>query len=282
MNEIITQVLEFKLFEVSEYSITVFDLVRITIYLLIGRVALWIIKKALTRKWKSKKIDDGGQHSLYQIIKYLVWIFVIVLALESIGVKVTILIAGSAALLVGVGLGLQQTFNDIVSGIILLVEGSIRVGDILEVGNIVVKVKKIGIRTSTVIDRNEIIIILPNSKIVNDQVINWSHNYALARFTLTVGVSYGTDVDKVYKILNKCAAEHPKVDDSKKPFARLVDFGDSSLDFELFFWSGEMFGIEQIKSDIRRSITKKFAEEGVVIPFPQRDLHFKSGSLKTD
>lgn len=224
-----------------------------------------------TRPWK--------QYALYQIITYIIWVIAIVLALESVGVKVTILIAGSAALLVGIGLGLQQTFNDIISGIILLVEGSIKVGDILEVDGNVVRVKKIGLRTSIVEDSSEIVVILPNSKIVTDKVVNWTFNYEGARFTVSVGVAYGTNVDLVFKILVESATEHPLCNQEKKPFARLTNFGDSSLDFEVYFWCHEMFGIEQVKSDIRKTIAHKFGEHDIVIPFPQRDLHFKSTQI---
>jgi len=279
MPDIINKILEFNILEVGEYAFNVYDLLRLLIYFLIANIILWGIKKALTRTWKFKKLDHGSQFALFQIIKYLIWVIVIVLALESVGVKVTILIAGSAALLVGIGLGLQQTFNDIVSGIILLIEGSIKVGDILEVDGKVVRVQKIGLRTSIAIDRSEIIVILPNSKIVTDKVINWTYNYERARFSITVNVAYGTDVDLVYKILAESAREHPLCYQERQPFVRLIDFGNSSLNFELFFWSDEMFGIDQVKSDIRKTITKKFAENDVVIPFPQRDLHFKSSAI---
>jgi small-conductance mechanosensitive channel len=279
MSKLIHNILEYNLLSIQDYTFTVYDLLRLFIYFLIAKTILWLIKKALDRKWKFKKLDHGSQYALYQIITYIIWVIAIVLALESVGVKVTILIAGSAALLVGIGLGLQQTFNDIISGIILLVEGSIKVGDILEVDGNVVRVKKIGLRTSIVEDRSEIVVILPNSKIVTDKVINWTYNYERARFTVSVGVAYGTNVDLVLKILIESAAEHPLCNQEKKPFARLVNFGDSSLGFEVYFWCHEMFGIDQVKSDIRKTISKKFDEHGIVIPFPQRDLHFKSSQI---
>lgn len=191
----------------------------------------------------------------------------------------TVLVAGSAALLVGVGLGLQQTFNDIISGIILLVEGSIKVGDILDVQGDIVKVRRIGLRTSMVENRDAFNLILPNSKIVTDQVINWSHNFKWSRFKIGVGVTYGSDVDLVMKLLADCVEKHPKVMTDRKPFARLVDFGDSALNFEVFFWSEDLFGVEQVKGDIRIAIVKAFKEHQVVIPFPQRDLHLKTSDI---
>ena len=220
MSKLIHNILEYNLLNIQDYTFTVYDLLKLFIYFLLARTILWLIKKALDRKWKFKKLDHGSQYALYQIITYIIWVIAIVLALESVGVKVTILIAGSAALLVGIGLGLQQTFNDIISGIILLVEGSIKVGDILEVDGNVVRVKKIGLRTSIVEDRSEIVVILPNSKIVTDKVVNWTYNYERARFTVSVGVAYGTDIDLVLKILVESATEHPLCNQDKKPFAR--------------------------------------------------------------
>ena len=276
MSDSIQHILEYNIFTIDEYSLSVYHVLKLLLLYLIAKAVLWLILKTLDKRYRNKNLDKGSKYALFQIIKYLIWLMVIVLSLETIGVKVTILIAGSAALLVGIGLGLQQTFNDIISGVILLVEGSIKVGNILDVSGEAVKVRRIGLRTSIVEDRNEIVIILPNSKIVNDQVINWSHNNKRARFIIKVGVAYGTDVDLVIKILIESALEHPECIKEKVPVARLIDFGESSLDFCLYFWSAEMFRIDQVKSDIRRNIVRKFHENGVTIPFPQRDLHFKN------
>ena len=274
-------ILELNLFKIDNYGLSVYHVLYLALFYIGARIFLWAIRKALQRRWRNKELDKGSEYALMQIISYIVWIIIIVLALESIGVKVTILIAGSAALLVGVGLGLQQTFNDIVSGIILLIEGSIKVGDILDLSGDVVKVRRIGLRTSVVENRSEIIIILPNSKIVTDQVINWSHNHKTARFKVTVGVAYGTDPDLVMTLLAESARDHPKVIKDRAPFTRLIDFGNSSVDYEVHFWCSDLFGVEQIKSDIRRNIAKKFEKSGVVIPFPQRDLHLKTSDIGT-
>ena len=276
--------LDYELFSFNDYSMSVHHLTYILGIYLGARLFIWFIHKALQHSPRYNRLDKGSQYALVQIIKYFVWIFVIILTLETLGVKVTVLIAGSAALLVGIGLGLQQTFNDIISGIILLIEGSIKVGDILDVQGEIVKVKRIGLRTSMVENRDQFNYILPNSKIVTDQVINWSHNFKWSRFKIGVGATYGSDVELVIKILADCAHNHPSIMTDKKPFARLVNFGDSSLDFEVYFWSEELFRIEQVKADIRVAIVKAFKANNVIIPFPQRDLHLKSsdiGNLQT-
>ncbi len=269
--------LEFGIITLGKYELKVSTFLAIIIIYLSTRLILWLIKKALFRHQKTAKLDIGNTYALYQIIKYVIWVVAIGLLLETIGIKVTVLIAGSAALLVGIGLGLQQTFNDIVSGIILLSERSIKVGDILEIDGDIVKIQNIGLRTSAGLNRDEISIIIPNSLITTNKVINWSHQSKIARFKINVGVAYGSDVDLVLKILKDSAIEHPDVSNDNALDSRLIDFGNSSLDFQLLFFSKNIFRIEKVKSDIRKIINRKFIENNISIPFPQLDLHVKSG-----
>ncbi len=208
----------------------------------------------------------------------MVWVIAIALVLESIGIKVTLLLAGSAALLVGIGLGLQQTFNDVISGIILLSERSIEVGDVLEIDSDVVIIESIGLRTSKAMNRDDISIIIPNSLITTSKVINWSHQSHQTRFKINVGVAYGSDVDFVIKILEESAFEHSEIQNKKLIEARLLNFGSSSLDFQLLFFSANIFRIGKMKSDIRRKINKNFTKNNIVIAFPQIDIHLKSNS----
>ena len=194
--------------------------------------------------------------------------------LESLGVEISILLASIAALLVGVGLGIQQLFNDLASGIILLIERKLRIDDVIQLEDGEVgKVTNIGLRTSEIKTRDDIIMIIPNSKFVNDKIINWSHIDQNTRFHVNVGVAYGSDVNIVTECLLKCAHEHSEVSKSPEPFVRFEDFGDSSLDFQLFFWVEKSFIVERIKSDIRYLIYKAFDDHKIQIPFPQRDLH---------
>jgi len=271
--ETLKTILEFEIFSLSNYVIRVSDLVTILIIIVITRLSLWLIKKALFRKYKFRKTDPGTTYALYQIIKYVIWVMAIGLLLETIGVKVTLLLAGSAALLVGIGLGLQQTFNDVISGIILLSERSIKINDVLEIDGDVVKIEGIGLRTSKALNRDDISIIIPNSLITTSKVINWSHQSKKTRFKIDVGVAYGSDVDKVIKILEESAFEHPEVSNRELVEARLMNFGNSSLDFQLYFWTDNAFEVENIKSDLRFDIDRKFRENNIQIPFPQRDVH---------
>jgi len=277
--ETINKLLDFDLISIGDYKIKVYSLVVILLITLATKLFLNLIKSALFRRYKGLHLDKGNTYALYQIIKYVVWVIAFGFILESVGIKVTILIAGSAALLVGVGLGLQQTFNDVISGIILLSEKSIRIQDVLEIDGDVVEIQEIGLRTSRGLNRNDISIIIPNSLITTNKVINWSHQKKKTRFKIAVGVAYGSNVDLVISILEESVLEHPDFDDEKLVEGRFLNFGNSSLDFEVLFFSENVFRIEKVKSDIRKIINRKFSENHIVIPFPQMDLHFKSGNM---
>ena len=274
--ENIQEFLEFELLHIGNYVISVFTIVRILLIIIVITIILKLIKKALMGKNVIAKFDTGTTFAIYQIIKYTVWIIGFGLILETIGIQVTVLIAGSAALLVGIGLGLQQTFNDIVSGMILLSERSIKIDDILEIDDDIVKIQDIGLRTSKGLNRDQISIIIPNSLITTNKVINWSHQTKRNRFKINIGVAYGSDVDLISKVLIESALEHEDVRHREKIDVMLLDFGDSALHFQLLFFSEEIFRIEKIKSDIRKIIARKFKEHGIVIPFPQRDIHIKN------
>lgn len=273
------QILETEIFTLGTYTLKISQLASILIIIIVTKGILWIIKKAFFHKNIFSKIDAGSSYALLKFIKYVVWIIAIALVLESIGVKVTLLLAGSAALLVGIGLGLQQTFNDVISGIILLSERSIEVGDVLEIDGDVVIIESIGLRTSKAMNRDDISIIIPNSLITTSKVINWSHQSHQTRFKINVGVAYGSDVDLVIKMLEESTFEHSEFHDRKLIEARLLGFGASSLDFQLLFFSANIFRIGKIKSDIRRRINKNFIENNIVIAFPQMDLHLKTNYI---
>jgi small-conductance mechanosensitive channel len=278
--EILRKFLEFELISIGEYNIRVYTLVTILMIFLITKLILWLINKTLFRKHKFKKLDKGSAYALFQIIRYVIWVIAVGLILDTIGVKVTVLIAGSAALLVGVGLGLQQTFNDIISGIILLSEQSIKIDDVLDIDGDIVKIQSIGLRTSKALNTDDVSIIIPNSLITTNKVINWSHQTMKTRFRIDVGVAYGSDIDLVVRILEESAFEHPDISDRESTEARLVNFGNSSLDFQVLFFSQNIFRISRVKSDIRRNISRKFASNNIAIPFPQMDLYLKSNDTE--
>ena len=275
----ITDFFNFEILNFNNYTLSIFDLSSIIVIVIITKLILWLISKAIFNKTKLHNLDKGSAFSLFQIIKYLIWVIAIVLMLEALGVQVTILLAGSAALLVGIGLGLQQTFNDILSGIILLFEHSVKVGDILEIDGDRVIIQEIGLRTSKGMNVRQIVVIIPNSLITTNKVINWSHQTQKTLWNIDIGVAYGSDVDLVIQTLEESAAEHLEFLECEFKEVRFVNFGNSSMDFQLFFYSKNIIGIEKVKSDIRKIIYKKFNENKITIPFPQMDLHIKSKDI---
>lgn len=272
----IRELLNQDIFDIANYQFTVLKLIIICLIIIGTYFLLWIARKYFKRKAYKKADESGRWLAYYQIIKYILLVAAFAMVLQTIGIKITLLIASSAGLFIGVGIGMQQIFNDLVSGVILLVEGSVRVNDILKIDNEVIKVKKIGIRASEVVNRDDIEEFLPNSHLVSNKIINMSHDLKYTRFIINIGVAYGSNVVKVLELLKEAALEHKEVHKHNPPRARLANFGESSLDFELLFWSSNMFRIRNVKSDIRLNIVKKFEQNNIQIPFPQRDIHIKT------
>lgn len=273
-----SEFLSFPLYKNGDFTLSVGTLVSISLLLLFTRLLLLVLKKLVFRFFEVRKVEKSRREAIYLLIKYFLWTVAIAAAMEMVGIHVTILIAGSAALLVGLGLGLQQIFQDLVSGIFILIEGTIKVGDVIEMDGMVGSVLSVNLRTSEIFTRDGIMIIVPNHKFIIEKITNWSHNSESTRFKVEVGIAYGSDVEKVKQILLECAKNHSEVilgdkEIDHSPFVRFVDFGESALKFEVYFWTTNIFHVEFTKSDLRFAIDKKFREQGVVIPFPQRVVH---------
>lgn len=222
--------------------------------------------------YRNRDIDEGSQYALNQLLKYVIYVSAIIMALHALGINMTLVLGGAAALLVGIGLGLQQTFNDFISGIVLLFERTISVGDVISVNGVFGTVQKIGMRSSIVETREHITLVVPNSKLVNDSVNNLSHFTPIVRFSVFVGVAYGSDTELVKKLLLQAVHSIPRVLSRPQPFIRFANFGDSSLDFEILFFTRDHLFNEDIKSNIRFEIDKLFREHKISIPFPQQDI----------
>ncbi|MFT4758074.1 MAG: small-conductance mechanosensitive channel [Paraglaciecola sp.] len=246
------------------------------VFILFGRLIIWSITNILTRFFKQRQIDSGRSFAFIQFTKYIIYTGIFIQALSIIGIKFTVIWGGAAALLVGIGLGLQQTFNDLISGLILLVEGTVEVGDIVEINGVVGTVINIGIRTSKIKSRDGISLLIPNSKLVGDSSTNWSHTVQTTRFQIKVGVAYSSDVQFVTNLLLDSVKNHPKILNKPEPRIQFKDFGNSSLDFEIHFFSNELLGIEFVKSDVRYKIMELFRVNNIEIPFPQQDIWFKN------
>lgn len=268
--------------EGHEIDIRLSNVVIALVVILLARLVVWILTNFfLDRLYKRRSIDLGKRYAYNQLFSYLISFFSVLFALQYLGINMTLIWTGAAALLVGIGIALQQTISDFFSGIVLLFERSVQVGDFLEVGPEKGRVISIGLRASTIETRENKMVVFPNSKLVNDNVINWSQIEELTRFDFSVGVAYGSDTRKVEEILKQVAAENEKVRKTPKPFIRFLDFGDSALVFALYFYSKNFAEIEDIKSEMRFELDVLFKKHNIEIPFPQRDIWIK-GSGKLD
>ncbi|WP_273446136.1 mechanosensitive ion channel family protein [Neolewinella agarilytica] len=251
------------------YAIAIFFVVKLV---------LNIFTTLIMRSYYSRsKIDSGSQFAINRLLTYFAYLIGVLLVIQAAGFNLVVIWTGAAALLVGIGIGLQQTFNDLICGVIILFERSVKVGDVVELsGHQVGTVRKIGTRTSVLETRDDIIIFVPNSKLIGENVTNWSQVERKARFHVKVGVAYGSDTELVKNLLLEVAKDHPRVLDSPRPIVRLLDFGDSSLDFDLIFWTRDFVRVEDTRSDLRFAIDAAFRARKVEIPFPQRDVWMRS------
>lgn len=263
---------EHSLLELGEMNVTIWSLVTIVIYIFLTLIVLRLLKRFVMNRL-SRKMEQGRRKAIYNLLRYVVWIIVGYLIFEAVGIRLGSLILAGGVFFAVLAVGLQQIFKDFVSGIILQLEGSISVGDVIELEGLIGVVKEVHVRSSIIKTRDDIVMIVPNHRFVEERVINWSHIQRNTRFVVPVSVAYGSDVDHVERILLQCMHEQAGISDHPHPRVWFQEFGDSGLMFHCYFWSTEAFGIEAVKSELRFKIYKRFTENKVVIPFPQRDVH---------
>jgi small-conductance mechanosensitive channel len=268
--------LELTLFSSEKTTIDIRTILFLLILFIVTRIVLNFNKHFFKRRTPENTSTRSQNYILRKFTHYVIVVAALLIGLNSVGLELTFFLAGSAALFVGIGLGIQDVFKDVIAGFILLFGKAINVGDVIEVENIVGRVTDIDFRVSTIVTRDDIDMLIPNSMLISDKLINWSYNNELTRSSLAVSVAYGSDTDLVKRILLNEANKHPDiVKEEKQPFVRFADFGNSSLDFQLFFWSENIFRIENTLSDLRFAIDSAFRKNNVTIPFPQRDVHIK-------
>ncbi|MEE9372740.1 MAG: mechanosensitive ion channel domain-containing protein [Saprospiraceae bacterium] len=257
----------------NELSIGLSNIIIAILIILIARLLYWIITSILLQSfYHAKKVDRGVRFALNQLLAYVIFFIGVIIALQNLGINMGLMWAGAAALLVGVGIGLQQTFADFFAGITMLFERSVKIGDVLELPDIRGIVKRIGLRTSVIITPEEKRLVIPNSILTNARVNNWSQNSRGIRFAVSIGVAYGSDTTLVKSILLNIMEKTKGVLSNPKPFVRFDDFGDSALMFTIHFYSRQYMKIEDVKSNIRFEIDDALRQNNIAIPFPQRDI----------
>jgi small-conductance mechanosensitive channel len=228
-------------------------------------------------------LDRSLQYAIAQLISNLVLIVGIFIVLENTGIHLGALTVFAGAVGVGVGFGLQNITSNFISGLVILAERPITIGDRVEVAGVIGQVQKINARSTVVVTNDNIATIVPNTKFIDSPVTNWTYGDPRVRFRLPVGVAYGSDVEKVRDTLVAAARANSQALSDPAPSVFFVGFGESSLNFELVVWSDEMsHRPRRFRSDLNFAIEKNLREAGIEIPFPQRDLRIRSGVLKMD
>lgn len=236
-----------------------------------------MLRRTILRKdnFVADRINRKRRVSIFLIAKYITWAIAIVVILEVVGIPVTIFMVGSTALVVILGLGLQNIFKDLISGIFMLFEGSVKIGDIVETDGVIGKVIDLHLRSTQILTRDDVVMSIPNSSFVMEKTVNMSQRDEHSRFIVTTRVAYGSDVEEVVLSLKNAMNNIKEIPSEPESFVQFSDFGESALEFEMVFWSKDAFRIERIKSDLRREVYKELKKKNLTIPFPQRDVYLK-------
>lgn len=253
-------------------DITVGTLVLVIIaFIVAGRLL------KLSRKLVSKRLPEDDRNkfnSLFTFLKYLVYILVVVAVLNASGVDVTVFLTASAALFVGLGFALQTLFQDVLSGIFIILDQTLHIGDIVEFDDGKIgRVFDIKLRTTRALTRDDRVIVIPNHKFLTEKVYNWTQNHKTTREKVEIGVAYDSDTSQVTDLLLNSLKDEEGVLKNPKPFVLFEEFGDSALHFGLYFYTSNSFGDPKIKSSLRYKINESFKENAVEIPYPQRVVH---------
>lgn len=278
------QLLNYTLFQIKETPVTVVSILIFFLFIT-GFIILGVfVRKALNRKiLRHFHIDEGTSYTLSRITQYVIITIGALVSFQFVGVDLSGLAVIFGLLSVGIGFGLQNITSNFISGLIILFERPISVGDRVTVANIEGDVIEINIRATKVRTVNNISIIVPNSEFVSQNVINYSHGDPTYRLDINVGVSYRSHLETVLKAMREVADENPLVMQRPEPEVHLIEFGESSWNMQLRTWIGDVKNYPRIRNELNQAVVHKFREYGVEIPFPQRDLHVRSSvSLPVD
>ena len=273
--------LDYPLLKLGGTPFTFAALLNILFWLALVFLLSWLLRRfVVQRLLKHTRFDPSFQYAISKLTGYVFVCLGFFIALQVNNVNLSSLTVLAGAVGVGAGFGLQNIINNFVSGLIILAERPITIGDRIEVGSVVGQVTKISLRSTTVITNDNIAIIVPNSDFISHAVTNWSHGDPRVRIRLAVGVAYATDPEKLRRLLLEVADAHPKVLRDPAPDVFFNGFGNSSLDFELAVWTAEMSSKpRRFRSELYFAIEKKLRENQIEIPFPQRDLHLRSSHV---
>ncbi len=269
--------LQVTLFKIQDTPVTFFSLIIFALFIVSFSFLASFIKRLLNNRILPKFINDSGlRYTLARMSQYVIVIIGLFVSFQFLGIDLTGLAVIFGFLSVGIGFGLQNITSNFISGLIVLFERPISVGDRVEVNNIEGDVQEINIRSTTVKTLDNISIIVPNSQFVSQDVVNFSHGDTTYRLSINVGVAYGSDLDDVLKALNEVAIESKNVLKKPKHDVHLRNFGDSSWDMKLLVWIPDVKNKYIIQNELNQAIVRKFRAMNIEIPFPQRDINFRN------
>ncbi len=267
------------LFPLGTKGVSLWALTQVTVAVLVlffvsSRIRSWLLGGILSRT----SIDTGIRHAIGVITQYVVVFIGLLLILQTAGIDLTALSVVAGGLGIGIGFGLQNIANNLISGLIVLLERPVKIGDRIEVAGSEGQVVAIRARSTTVLTNDNIAIIIPNSRFITEEVINWSYNDSKVRFRIPVSVGYASDVRLVEQLLLQVARANADVLSDPAPVVRFIEFGDSGLKFELRAWSTSLIQKKgKLISDLNFAILEKFRARGIEVPYPQRDIHIRTG-----
>ena len=278
----IKQILDFPVMrlgdtQITPWAILLFAVLSILLFYSTARLKTWIVERLLAKS----RLDVGLRHTVATIVRYCFIAIGFTVILQTAGIDLSALAIVIGSLSIGIGLGLQGITNNFVSGMILLFERPIKVGDRIEFGSWSGDVTRIAARATTLVTNDNIAVIVPNSELTSSAVINWSYPNRRVRFNFPVGVSYESDPEFIRKLLLEVAEGNSSVLKEPPPDVLFSEFGESSLNFILRVWNishADRPGV--LRSEINFAISKKFRENNIEVPFPQRDLHIRSGAME--
>ncbi len=275
--DILAQWFRYPLFAFGETRVTAWTILYVLVltyilFVLAGRLKTLLSDRILARR----NVEIGIRDAIGKLARYALLVLGFVIILQTAGIDLTTLTVLAGALGVGIGFGLQNVVNNFVSGLVILFERPIKVGDRVEIGEIAGNITDISIRATTVLTNDNISVIVPNSRFISEQVINWTHNDPTVRIHVSVGVSYESDPEHVRQLLLEVAAENPAVLDTPAPAVTFDEFGESSLNFTLRAWTRELSARPgRFASELNFAIHRKFRSHGIEVPFPQRVVHMR-------
>lgn len=243
---------------------------------IVGLIATSFLLRTIKRFF-TRKMDLADKlkfQSIFKFFNYIVYLIVILVIMNGYGVNLTAILTASAAVFVGIGFALQDFFKDIIGGVTILIDKSVLVNDVIEMNGKVARVFEIKLRSTRALTRDDKVFIIPNHLFLGEVIYNYTQNHNKTRESVHVGVSYGSDVRKVEQLLIQCAKDEKLILKSPEPFVMFNNFGDSSLDFGIYFFVRDSFTDPRIKSNLRFAIDQAFRDHNITIPFPQRDVHF--------